>query len=111
MSDMLRDSMFGTVVNWASGGRILPFRDQKPDYVVPARYYDTTSPALSDAEPEKGSSCSSTIDPIEQRGDAGLALSVDEEKSVGATVMSPPAEPNDPYLVGWDSPDDPDNPK
>ncbi|GAA6005794.1 hypothetical protein JCM11491_004013 [Sporobolomyces phaffii] len=36
--DLVRDSVFGNLVNYASGGRYLPYEDQKPGYVVPARY-------------------------------------------------------------------------
>ncbi|BGP38653.1 hypothetical protein JCM10450v2_002603 [Rhodotorula kratochvilovae] len=45
--DLVRDSTFGQLVNYLSNGRLLPYADQRPDYVVPARYRKTTSGAPS----------------------------------------------------------------
>lgn len=36
--DLIRDSTFGALVNYLSHGRLLPYADQRPDYVVPSRY-------------------------------------------------------------------------
>ncbi|KAM0788520.1 hypothetical protein ACM66B_001648 [Microbotryomycetes sp. NB124-2] len=36
--DIVRDSSFGQLVNLATNGKIFPFEDQKPGYVIPARY-------------------------------------------------------------------------
>ncbi|KAM0788496.1 hypothetical protein ACM66B_001628 [Microbotryomycetes sp. NB124-2] len=44
VADIVRDSTFGQLVNWASNGRLLPYEDQRPGYVVPAKYLVAPSP-------------------------------------------------------------------
>ncbi|KAK4053478.1 hypothetical protein OIV83_001645 [Microbotryomycetes sp. JL201] len=39
--DIIRDSTFGQLVNWATSGRVFPYEDQKPGYIVPAKYLNT----------------------------------------------------------------------
>ncbi|GAA6017962.1 hypothetical protein JCM10207_002721 [Rhodosporidiobolus poonsookiae] len=36
--DVMRDSPFGQVVNWATKGKVFPYPEQRPDYVVPERF-------------------------------------------------------------------------
>ena len=36
--DIVRDSTLGQIVNRLSGGSLLPYPDQRADYVVPRRY-------------------------------------------------------------------------
>lgn len=36
--DIFRDSTLGQIINKISGGSLLPYADQRPDYVVPHRY-------------------------------------------------------------------------
>ncbi|GAA5964004.1 hypothetical protein JCM21900_005864 [Sporobolomyces salmonicolor] len=38
MLDIFRDAPLGQVLNWASGGKILPYREERPDYQVPEQY-------------------------------------------------------------------------
>ena len=38
MKDLLRDSFIGQQINHFSGGRLLPYADQRPDYSIPQRY-------------------------------------------------------------------------
>ncbi|KAF8305616.1 MFS general substrate transporter [Clavulina sp. PMI_390] len=45
MFDILRESTVGGLLNRASGGRILPFPDQRPDFVIPAKYLATSTMA------------------------------------------------------------------
>jgi MFS transporter, DHA1 family, multidrug resistance protein len=45
MFDILRESTVGELLNRASGGRILPYPDQRSDFVIPERYLATSSPA------------------------------------------------------------------
>ncbi|GAA5873184.1 hypothetical protein JCM16303_006964 [Sporobolomyces ruberrimus] len=48
--DLLRDSVFGNLVNYASNGRLLPYADQRPGYVVPSRYLPaSSSPSRKDS--------------------------------------------------------------
>jgi MFS transporter, DHA1 family, multidrug resistance protein len=99
MLDIFRDSAFGTVLNYLSGGRILPFRDQLPGYQIPERYLlrpdDASNPVTrvpSTTNDEKRPVSAS--DPEAQTG-----------KQEGIV-----AAPIDPYLVDWDGDDDQDNP-
>lgn len=36
--DIIRDSLFGYLVNHATGGRLFPYTEQRPDFVVPEKY-------------------------------------------------------------------------
>lgn len=38
MWDILRESTLGEVANRLSGGRLLPYPDQRPDFVIPEKY-------------------------------------------------------------------------
>ncbi|GAA5967513.1 hypothetical protein JCM11641_000571 [Rhodosporidiobolus odoratus] len=49
VADVLRDSTFGQIANILSKGRLFPYEDQRPDYVVPARYLNRASSEVSDA--------------------------------------------------------------
>ncbi|KAF9528559.1 major facilitator superfamily domain-containing protein [Crepidotus variabilis] len=52
MVDLIRDSTVGFFVNRISGGRVLPFNDQRPDYIIPNKYLispvKTEIPSASD---------------------------------------------------------------
>ncbi|GAA5868162.1 hypothetical protein JCM1840_006163 [Sporobolomyces johnsonii] len=48
MLDIFRDAPLGQVLNWASGGKILPYREERPDYQVPERYLLRSSRAGDD---------------------------------------------------------------
>lgn len=83
--DLLRDSVFGQLVNYASKGKLLPYEDQKPGYVVPARYLlpspsTTTSPSSS---PSSSASSSPSL-----RDSAALPTS--RTISQSNTLVSPP---------------------
>lgn len=68
MKDIIRDSVIGQLLNGLSGGLILPYADQRKDYVVPERYRtkllsritsnatilgDTTPPDIKSSEKER----------------------------------------------------------
>ncbi|KAK4058478.1 hypothetical protein OIO90_000640 [Microbotryomycetes sp. JL221] len=38
MLDIVRDSSLGQLLNWASRGRVLPYADQRKDYIIPSKY-------------------------------------------------------------------------
>ncbi|GAA5826382.1 hypothetical protein JCM11251_002343 [Rhodosporidiobolus azoricus] len=42
--DILRDSMFGQAVNWATKGKVFPYPEQRPGYQVPQHYLAPASP-------------------------------------------------------------------
>lgn len=48
MWDIIRESTAGEIVNFLSGGRLLPYPDQRPDFVVPERYLASSSMARDD---------------------------------------------------------------
>lgn len=114
--DLLRDSTIGQLLNHFSAGRVLPYADQRASYTIPIRY------TLHSSTPPAADSCAATLcgdlvkspsEPISRvptlvgvEGKDGTELEKgvsDEEKPVVAA--------KDPYLVDWDGPDDPDNPR
>jgi hypothetical protein len=38
MRDIIRDSTVGQLINGLSGGRYLPYADQRPNYTIPAHF-------------------------------------------------------------------------
>jgi MFS transporter, DHA1 family, multidrug resistance protein len=44
MKDIVRDSVVGQIINYLSNGRLLPYADQKPGYVVPEKYRLQSAP-------------------------------------------------------------------
>ena len=147
MIDLIRDSTVGQIINKLSSGRLLPYADQRLDYVVPSRYrlpetstntfYGDTIPINHERSRSSGDNAStrtlgqesgfvSTNGAEEERkrnlqaamegetkdlerGSAKLETTKDE----GATVQVHPAldSQKDPYLVEWDGPNDPENPR
>lgn len=49
MFDLIRESTVGELVNKVSGGRLLPYPDQRTGFVIPAAYLATSSPASTSA--------------------------------------------------------------
>jgi DHA1 family multidrug resistance protein-like MFS transporter len=100
MKDIIRDSTVGQLINWLSGGRYLPYADQRPDYIIPAHFnvpsstyqaHIATIDIYSSARP------TSPADFLVQGSEKGEVQ--------GATLAY------DPYLVGWNGDDDQDNPR
>jgi DHA1 family multidrug resistance protein-like MFS transporter len=121
--DLLRDSTFGFFVNQFSRGRFLPYRDQRPDYAIPARYLSTAATSVTlcgdpsrTTEPDVVSLPPRQQDErtlVEEPGvcEARETLSTDVEKDERSSGENgertvPPA-----YLVNWEGADDPDNPR
>jgi len=124
MLDLVRDSTFGQIVNWASNGRLLPYRDQRSDYVIPDKYlprHSTAPGAAADSPLPRTVSQAPTLA-------SGAVTLVDapgvcqEHKKVGSEagdvekqlqdVEAPPALPPSvryPWLVDWEE-NDPDRP-
>jgi len=42
MFDLMRDAPLGQILNWVSKGKIFPYPEERPDYVVPERYLPRT---------------------------------------------------------------------
>jgi DHA1 family multidrug resistance protein-like MFS transporter len=45
--DLVRDSTIGQFVNFLSGGRLLPYADQRPGYAIPSQFLPTSSRPVS----------------------------------------------------------------
>lgn len=107
MLDIVRDSTVGQILNFVSRGRVLPYADQRPDYVIPARYL-----ASSDASTLK----SKTQESFPRTETGATLVGVNEEKKTGdveagipSKEAATPAAPAYPFLVTWEE-NDQDNP-
>ena len=124
MKDIIRDSTLGQLVNYISGGRFLPYADQKPSYDIPAHYLlppSTSKPSPTDEkENPLGAELTIPVDtPHPHRASGGSVTRIntpvpqdsssvgDHEKGDTKTEVAT----YDPYLVGWDGDDDPENPR
>jgi DHA1 family multidrug resistance protein-like MFS transporter len=122
--DLLRDSTFGFLVNYASGGRLFPYADQRPDYVVPQRYLQqppnvespfprtlSSAPTLVSSSPAVPSGDNSTL--VGADGVCDKIKSGDDvEKQLGETPSPAPSSGEPPYrwLVEFEE-NDPDRPQ
>ena len=104
MLDILRDSLFGNVLNHITGGKVLPYRDQLPDYQIPSRYI------LSAAKPNNSSSPVTRVASPTGLGKDPAKLPDPESEKI-ADITNTTTEPIDPYIVDWDGEDDQDNPR
>ncbi|BGP30830.1 hypothetical protein JCM10296v2_002587 [Rhodotorula toruloides] len=110
VADIIRDSTFGQLVNWASRGRYFLYADQRPDYIVPARYLPHASPLDSPSRLEARSPTpKSREETLVNAPDLKTPKTdVDVEKqvveSVGAQTPTPPVYE---YLVEFEE-NDPD---
>ena len=158
MIDIIRDSTVGQVVNKLSHGRLLPYADQRADYVVPERYRHLSAPlprtdtTVDDSNhytaptPEKGLSSGETSrvptrptspeaaltssrasartlvrdSVISITPTVGKTTDVEEgdmvaetfREKLAAAKLHPEMEvKTNPFLVDWDGPNDPENPR
>jgi DHA1 family multidrug resistance protein-like MFS transporter len=121
MKDIIRDSTVGQLINGLSGGRYLPYADQRPNYTIPAHFLLSVSTSQTDASIDvrqdvdraksgtpaatsphiNGESLTRTNTPV-----AGESDHIHEKNEVGSEGLA-----FDPYLVGWNGDDDPENPR
>ncbi|KAF7367534.1 MFS general substrate transporter [Mycena sanguinolenta] len=123
VQDLIRDSTIGQIVNYVSGGRLLPYPEHRPGYVVPRRFLLPASDRKQSDEPESdaatlcGDSCDkakdvstpSTSPDTEIKRESTittLAADIELQKQVDDDTAVP-----DPYLVDWDGESDPENPR
>lgn len=99
--NLLREAPLGQILNWASGGRLLPYPEQRPGFVAPARYL------VDDAE-RQGNINSGTPTLVEQEAVSRRELGGDLEKGA-ASDLETPRQNTYPYLVEWEESDS-DNP-
>ncbi|KAJ6486662.1 major facilitator superfamily domain-containing protein [Mycena sanguinolenta] len=116
--DFIRDSTIGQIVNHVSGGRLLPYPEQRPGYVVPRHFLLPSSDRKQSDDPESDSAtlCEDSRDKtkdlatpdIEIKRESTittLAADIESQKQVDDAAVP------DPYLVDWDGESDPENPR
>ncbi|GAA6017966.1 hypothetical protein JCM10207_002723 [Rhodosporidiobolus poonsookiae] len=115
MLDIVRDSVFGQAVNYLSKGRYLPFADQRPDYVFPARCnLCTREPSTVDATPKDTPALTPVAGSFVEgipRAEAGEPAEWEKEKDVGAAGTKGATLPCPHANLVTFAPNDPDNPK
>ncbi|KAJ6465173.1 major facilitator superfamily domain-containing protein [Mycena vitilis] len=113
MLDIIRDSTFGQIVNYLSNGRLLPYVDQRPGYVVPARYLTS----LDRKGKEVGSDAATLCEDSEKK--TPVVGTVERTSTVPTLEGTPDYEKQltkhtgdfpDPFLVDWEE-NDSDNPR
>ncbi|KAK7046753.1 MFS general substrate transporter [Favolaschia claudopus] len=122
VQDLIRDSTVGQIINYVSGGRLLLYPEQRPEYVVPNRFLlpsaqrrpvdSSASDAATlcgEAPSEKTNTPASLPDTEMKREStiATLAADAESQKKVLAEEEVIP----DPYLVDWDGDSDSENPR
>jgi DHA1 family multidrug resistance protein-like MFS transporter len=113
MKDIIRDSTVGQILNYLSEGRILPYPEQQPGYIIPAKYLATPLQSPS------GTLCGDLpAAPISKATTLVEAEGVLSEKKTDSALEKGdskeevfPTAPAYPYLVDWESDDDQDNPR
>jgi DHA1 family multidrug resistance protein-like MFS transporter len=107
-------------VNYVSGGRLLPYPEQRPGYVVPKHFLLPSSERkqsdglASDAATlcgDSGDKTKTTPSPPDteikrESTITTLAADIESQKQVDDATTVP-----DPYLVDWDGDSDPENPR
>jgi len=104
MKDTLRDSTVGQFLNSVSGGRILPYADQKPGFIFPDRsqadLFSGTSATVRDS--------TGTMPPQRLNSSNQALVARDIENVQPDAKLAKKADLN---LVDRYGPDDPDNPR
>ena len=139
-SDILRETIVGQAVNSLSKGRLLPYPEERPDFVVPERFRLASAKGTSkNLSPEATLVPQSATTPSRLPGShpltdkthskdqetltdatahhavekathaAGDKIQGEKQDSQGNNAAAQDLE--DPYLVGWYSDDDPENPQ
>lgn len=113
--DLLRDSTAGQLLNHFSAGRILPYADQRASYTIPPQYTLRPNAPTSDscAATLCGDLAKSSSEPI-SRAPTLVGVEAKEGAELEKGIIEeekPEVVLKDPYLVDWDGPDDPDNPR
>jgi DHA1 family multidrug resistance protein-like MFS transporter len=105
MLDIIRDSTFGQIVRFGSGNRFFKYDEEREGFQVPDQYI--LSPKKS-SSPDS-SECSTVVDRKATPGSS----SEKEPRSLEAKLDGPATsqELEDPFIVDWYGPDDPENPQ
>jgi DHA1 family multidrug resistance protein-like MFS transporter len=120
MKDIIRDSTLGQIINGVSGGRYLPYADQRPDYTIPAHFVlppsisKAATPSISDKHIPARTESATPVDVSRRTSNTLTRLNSPEESSVKdheKGELKNEALVFDPYLVGWNGDDDQENPR
>ena len=120
MKDIIRDSTVGQLINRLSSGRYLPYADQRSDYSIPARFIPPSSLSRTQTvstDDKQILSATEETSPatISPRTSASLTrINTLVEGSVHDYEKGEVKKTElvyDPYLVGWNGDDDPENPR
>jgi DHA1 family multidrug resistance protein-like MFS transporter len=123
VQDLIRDSTIGQIVNYFSKGRLLPYPEQRPGFVVAKHYLLPSSERKnSDAlASDAATLCGDSRDKSKEESNFSsppdteikrestittLAADLESQKQVDDSTAVP-----DPYLVDWDGDSDPENPR
>jgi DHA1 family multidrug resistance protein-like MFS transporter len=106
MTSLLRESAIGQILNFVSRGRILPYPEQRPGFIVPAKYLkEVTSPTATLNDFPR----SATVASAEK--EAGRTANPDVEKAIREGEPVPEAVIEQyRYLVEFEE-GDPENPR
>lgn len=114
VQEIFRNSTIGQVINYISNGRIFPYADQRPDFVVPSHFLLPSSQRPSTTV-SPDSDATTLCGDLEKSGSMGVQLTrestltvdldMEKQKQIDAALNS------DPYIVGWYGDDDQENPR
>lgn len=115
MQHLLREAAIGQLLNRVSKGKILPYPDQRPDYIVPARYlkgnFDSRAGTLTTATADNTHRPSDGVTLVDAEGAQIKKAESGEDLEKGASNPEvPPSIATYPYLVDWEE-NDRDNPQ
>jgi len=128
MKDIIRDSTIGQIINRVSRGRYLPYSDQRSDYSIPSHFIHPSStsekldpiddtrrvPSVESLIPDAHTPDAPSLHGLGGRGSLTrintlIAEGSQHDHEKGEVKNEPLSF--DPYLVGWNGDDDPENPR
>ncbi|KAK0231563.1 major facilitator superfamily domain-containing protein [Armillaria fumosa] len=114
VQDIFRDSTIGQAINYVSNGRIFPYADQQPGFVVPPHFLLPSSQRPSTTV-SPDSDATTLCGDLEKSGGAGVQLTRESTLTADLDTEKPKqidsALNSDPYIVGWYGDDDQENPR
>lgn len=116
--DLLRDSSFGLIVNYASGGRLFSFVEERAGFAVPSSLAQVNEKSFRPRSKSTSESIATqpASRPASERfesPDMPSKAEVTDHSKRESTIVNEPVgdeKEHDPYLVTWYGDDDPDNP-
>jgi DHA1 family multidrug resistance protein-like MFS transporter len=120
MRDIIRDSTVGQIINSVSGGRYLPYADQRDDYAIPAHFLlppsisKAVTASISDKQIPARTESATPVDTSHRASSPLTRLNSLEKSNIqdhGRNEVKDEIVVFDPYLVGWNGDDDQENPR